>query len=223
MFDKLKSNLYFSKIDLLIRKGLAEGKIVPFDDEFYKKMSSTYFGCIPISMHIKYLVPTGDLGKCYDRSLYMFFCFDDALLVRADNKDLMLRYGKDYAGHGWIEIGNYVYDPTIMARFDKDLYYKIYSPTNVNKTSKEDYIKINGSYYDDVRNTKIEDFQIGGSKRTDLCVSIPLIMGIAEYSDNEDFKKELNEYLKLIQYDGKQVYDELVANCQKKFKNKQRN
>lgn len=220
MFDKLKSNLYFSKMKLLIGKGLAEGKIVPFDDEFYKKMSNTYFGCIPISMHIKYLMPQDGLGKCYDRSLYMFFCFDDALLVRAKNKDLELRYGKDYAGHGWIEIGDYVYDPSIMARFDKDLYYEIYSPTDVNKTNKEDYIKINGNYYDEVRNTKIEDFQIGGSKRTDLCVSIPLVMGIAENSNDENFKTELNEYLKLVQYDGKQIYQELVSKCQKLLKNK---
>lgn len=162
-------------------------------------------------MHIKYLKPTAPPGKCYDRSLFMFFCFDDALLVRADNKDLELRFGKENAGHGWIEIGNYVYDPSLMMRFEKDLYYKIYSPTDVHKATKEDYKKVNGSYYDDVRNTSIDDFKIGGSKRTDLCVSIPLVRGIAEF--NEQFKKELEEYLTLIQYDEKQVYDELVSKC----------
>ena len=174
-------------------------------------MSHTFFYCIPISMHIKYLKPTAPPGKCYDRSLFMFFCFDDALLVRADNKDLELRFGKENAGHGWIEIGNYVYDPSLMMRFEKDLYYKIYSPTDVHKATKEDYKKVNGSYYDDVRNTSIDDFKIGGSKRTDLCVSIPLVRGIAEF--NEQFKKELEEYLTLIQYDEKQVYDELVSKC----------
>lgn len=174
-------------------------------------MSHTFFNCIPISMHIKYLKPTAPPGKCYDRSLFMFFCFDDALLVRADNKDLELRFGKENAGHGWIEIGNYVYDPSLMMRFEKDLYYKIYSPTDVHKATKEDYKKVNGSYYDDVRNTSIDDFKIGGSKRTDLCVSIPLVRGIAEF--NEQFKKELEEYLTLIQYDEKQVYDELVSKC----------
>ena len=141
------------------------------------------------------------------------FCFDDALLVRADNKDLELRFGKENAGHGWIKIGNYVYDPSLMMRFDRDLYYKIYNPTNVSKATKEDYIKVNGSYYDDVRNTKLEDFKLGGSKRTDLCVSIPLVRGIAEHSSDENLKKELDEYLTSIEYDEKQVYEELVLKC----------
>ena len=73
MFDSLKKGLYFSKMQLLFSKGLSEGKIVPFDNEFYEKMSHTFFNCIPISMHIKYLKPTASPGKCYDRSLFIFF------------------------------------------------------------------------------------------------------------------------------------------------------
>lgn len=220
MFDNVKKGLYFSKMQLLFNKGIQEGKIVPFDDEFYEKMSHTFFNCIPISMHIRYLKPIMPPGKCYDRSLFMFFCFDDALLVRGDNKDLELRFGKENAGHGWIEMGDYVYDPSLMMRFERDLYYKIYNPTDVHKATKEDYQKVNGSYYDDVRNTSISDFQPGGSKRTDLCVSIPLVRGIAEYSTDERFKRELNEYLTLIQYDEKQVYDELVSKCNFGFQKK---
>lgn len=218
MFDNLKKGLYFSKMQLLFSKGIQEGKIVPFDDEFYEKMSHTFFNCIPISMHIKYLRPTIGPGKCYDRSLFMFFCFDDALLVRGDNKDLELRFGKENAGHGWIEIGDYVYDPSLLLRFDKDEYYKIFIPTNVSKTTKEEYQQVNGSYYDDVRNTSVSDFQLGGSKRTDLCVTIPLIRGIAECSTDATFKKELREYLELIQYDEQQVYEELVSKCDFTFK-----
>ena len=41
MFDKLKKELYFSKVQLLFNKGVQEGKIIPFDDEFYEKMSHT--------------------------------------------------------------------------------------------------------------------------------------------------------------------------------------
>ena len=126
MLDSLKKKLYFSKLKLLYSKGVAEGKIVPFDEDFYRSMSNTYFASIPVSMHIKYLRPKTGPGKCYDRSLYMFFCFDDALLVRGDKLNLELLYGKDNAGHGWIEIGDYVYDPTMLMRFDKDLYYKMF-------------------------------------------------------------------------------------------------
>ena len=211
MFDNLKKNLYFIKTELLFRKGLKTGQIVPFDDEFYSKMSNTFFNCIPISMHIKYLKPTVRPGKCYDRSLFMFFCFDDALLVRGDVKDLELEYGISNAGHGWIEIDDYVYDPSYIMRFDRDLYYKMFSPTNIHKSTKEDYKKINGSYYDNVRNTRIEDFKPNGSKRFDLCVSIPLIREIAENSNNESLKIELAEYLELIEYDEESISKELKS------------
>ena len=107
-----------------------------------------------------------------------------------------------------------------MMRFEKDLYYKLYSPTDVKKVTKNDYKKVNGSYYDDVRNTSISDFQPGGSKRTDLCVSIPLVIGMAKYSFDERFQKELDEYLALIQYDEEQVYEELVSKCGIKRKEK---
>mgnify|MGYP003299039579 CR=1 FL=1 len=135
MFDNIKKELYFFRKEVLFNKGIKEGKIVPFDDCFYEKMSHTYFNCVPISMHIKYLKPLSGPGKCYDRSLFMFFCFDDALLVRADIKNLELLYGKENAGHGWIEIDDYVYDPSSTLRFDKKLYYQIYNPTNGNPTN----------------------------------------------------------------------------------------
>ena len=37
MFDNIKKKLCFLKMDLLFYKGIKEGKIVPFDEEFYKK------------------------------------------------------------------------------------------------------------------------------------------------------------------------------------------
>lgn len=61
-------------------------------------------------------------------SLYMFFCLDNAILVRGDIKSLELQSGPYDAFHGWIELDNYVYDPTALMRFDKDLYYQIYQP-----------------------------------------------------------------------------------------------
>ena len=217
MFSTVRKDLFFKKANLLFYKGIEEGKIIPFDDEFYNEMSKVLFNGIPISMHIKYLRPVSGLGKCFDRSLYMFFCFDDALLVRGNDKALELTYGKGHGGHGWIEIGDYVYDPTLLLRFDRDLYYKMYGITRVKKYTKDDYIRANGDYYDSVRNTKVEDYQIGGSKRVDLCISIPFVKGIADCSDDVDFKNDLSEYLELIQYDERQVYDELRESCAKLF------
>lgn len=211
MLAGLKKSLYFRKMYLLFNQGVADKKIIPFDDNFYEKMNHTYISCIPVSMHIKYLKPTAPPGKCYDRSLFMFFCFENAVLVRADSKDLELRYGKDCAGHGWIEIDNYVYDPSLMMRFDKDLYYKIYMPTNISKSTKEEYCQIgdNKKFYDDVVQTTISDYQINGSKRTDLITIIPLLSSIAKMSGNQDFIREFNEHLSLIQYDEYQISEEL--------------
>lgn len=217
MFNRLKKELYFSKCQLLFQKGLNDGKIVPFDEEFYKLMSTTYVSCIPVSMHIKYFKPILPPGKCYDRSLYMFFCFDDALLFRGDQKDLELKFGKEDAEHGWIEIGNYVYDPSLMLRFDKDLYYKIYVPTNIQKYTKEEYCSRDGNkkLYHDVKNTTIDDFLPGGSRRCDLMNIIPNLKGIADNSLNEQFQKEVDQWLKTIKYDELEIQDELDRKLEK--------
>jgi hypothetical protein len=45
-----------------------------------------------------------------------------------------------------------------------------------------------------------------------------LTKGIAEMESNEDFKRELNDYLESIQYDEKQVYEEMNTAFQKCIK-----
>lgn len=212
MFDNIKKNLYFSKVRLLSAKGFSNKKIVPYDDEFYKKLSHTFVNGLPVSIHIKHLNPISGLGKCYDRSLYMFFCFDDALLVRADIKYLELKFGKDKAGHGWIEIDNYVYDPTSKLKFDKDLYYEIYKPTKISKCTKEEYcaIKQCKELYDDIRSTTIEDFKPYGKRRMDLISTMPLTIAIAQKSGDKEFIDELNKFINLIKYDEEEVYSELM-------------
>ena len=129
-----------------------------------------------------------------------FFFFDDALLVRGDEKNLELLYGKDNTGHGWIERDNYVYDPSSLMRFDKYLYYKIFQPTNISKKSIEQYCLIDDCrrLYEDIHQTIIEDYLPNGRKRIDLYSLMPLVEGIAE--GNKEFKNELEAYLALIQY-----------------------
>ena len=203
MFNKLKNELILYKMDLLFKKGIHDGNIIPFDNDFYKKLNNTYIDGLPVSIHIKYLRPTISPGKCYDRSLYMFFCFDNAILVRGNNKDLELRYGTKCAGHGWIEIDNYVYDPSYMMKFDKDLYYKIFEPTKIKK------------WYDYIKKTSIEDFKPHGNKRLKLTTIIPLIISISKISNNQEFIDDLNNYLSLIEYDNKEVVDELFEAIKK--------
>lgn len=207
--DKIKQQLYSMKMITLFNKSLKEGKIVNFNEEFYKKMKDTYISCIPVSIWIKYLKPIIGSGMCYDRSLYMFFCFEDSLLVCASTKDLELRFGKEDSGHGWIEMGNYVYDPSLLMRFEKDLYYKIYGVTNAKKNTHSQYRKANTEFYDNIKNTIIRDYQPGGCKRTDLLTIIPFLEEIAKMSGNSTFIKEVNDYLRDIDYDYQEVMSEL--------------
>ena len=211
MFNTIKKNLYFKRLQLLYSQGIVDKRIIPFNEEFYEEMNHTYISGLPVSMHIKHIKSIIPPGKCYDRSLYMFFCFEDAILVRGDNKDLELLYGKDYAGHGWIEIGDYVYDPSTMKRYDKDLYYEMYKPYNVYKASKKEYCSYSGNQklYDDIQTTTIDDYKPNGRKRVELAVIIPAVRGLAETSGNQEFIDDLNTYLTQIQYDEEQVYNEL--------------
>ena len=212
MFDNvsynLRKKLYFKKMNLLFYNGLKEHKIVPLPTEFVETMKHTFVSGLPVSIHLKFLKPMMSPGRCLDRSLCMFFCFDDAILVRGDCKDLEYKYGKEEAIHGWVEIDNYVYDPTLLMRIDKDLYYDMYQPTNVIKATKEDYcsIEANRKLFDDVRSTTIKDYQPNGRKRMDLAMTMPLAIGIAQDSGNQEFISELNEFLSLIEYDEDQVF-----------------
>lgn len=222
MFDDIKKTLYFKKTELLLSKGIKDNKIIPFDNEFYEELSHTIIAGLPASMHIKYLKPILPPGKCYDRSLFMFLSIKNSILVRANTKDLELKYGKENSGHGWIEKDKYVYDPSLMMRFDKDLYYEIYKPTNIEKCNKEEYCSIgdNLEFYNDIKYTTVEDYKPNGKKRIELLMSIPLTIAIAQNSNNQEFINELNEYLETIDYDEEEINNELNEAIKNSLHNK---
>ncbi len=205
MLDELKKQVYLKKTDLMFDKGVITNKIVPFDQEIYEQMSHTYFNGLPISMHMKYLKPLDIMpGVCYDRSLLMFFCFENSVLVRGNNKDLEMKFGKENENHGWLEMDNYVYDPSLLMRFDKDLYYKMYRPENIDRYTKEQYCSFSTEtkqLYDSVKKTTIEDLKYNEKIRKKLNIFYFLYKINAKVSKNEMFIKELNEFLSLIQYD----------------------
>lgn len=205
----LRKEMFYFRENLLLTKGLLNGTIQPFNAEFYQEMNHTYVSGLPIAMHIKYLKPTAGIGKCYERSMYMFWCFDDAVLVRGNQKALALKYGQKQAGHGWMERGDWAYDPTFLMRFKKDLYYKIFGVSDTIKCTKAQYLEseFTKQFYDEIKSTTLADFQPNGRKRLDLLTTIPLVRGIAAASGNETFKADLDQYLTAIQYDEKQIYN----------------
>ena len=179
--DKLLKKLYFKRTELLFDKAFNEGKITEFDEEIYEKMDGTIVSCLPVSLYIKYSKYLFPEGTCYDRSLYMFLALDDALLVRGNNKDLEYKYGKNHAGHGWIEIGNYVYDPSLMLRFEKDTYYKLYGCSDVHKIDKATYAAKNQKFIDNNVCTDFNEFRPGGKKRLELGVLIMQIKSLCSF------------------------------------------
>lgn len=211
MFDEIKKKLFLERLKVLTIDGIATGQIIPFDETFYERLSHTYICGLPVSFHIKYLAPVkGQIGQCYDRSLYMFLALEESVLVRSDRKDLKLVFGKESAGHGWIEIGDYVYDPTTRAKYSKALYYKIFEPTNTIYYTREDYSKIgnNREFVNDVCSTTLEDFMLNGRKRFDL-IAIPLVRGVAQMQNKTEFLEKLDEFLSQVEYDEKTLYQDL--------------
>ena len=208
VFDELKKKLFFAKFRILAEKAYRAGTIMEFDEEIYKKMQNTIIACFPVSFYIKHSNNMFPLGTCYDRSLYMFLALDDAILVRGNNKDLEYNYGKGHGGHGWVEIGDYVYDPSIMLKIRKDVYYQLYGTSDVVRTDKATYLKENKEFVDSVVCTDLNEFKPGGKRRLELGILVIQVKTMAEMINDELLTKELNEYLSLIEYDSEQIQQE---------------
>ena len=199
------------KMNLLADYGVLTGAITPIDDEFFNRLKDTIITGIPVYFYIKYLRPVNGLGKCYDRSLYMFFALKEATLVRASVRPLELKFGPDGSGHGWIEMDGYVYDPTTLCRYTKDIYYKINKPKDITKCTVEEYCSDpdKKEFYEKNTSTTIDDLKPYGKDRLDLTALIPLVQAIIGYKGNEQFKKEFDEYLESIEYDFDEITQEM--------------
>lgn len=221
MLRNIKKNLFFSRFNLLFQKGINDGKISEFDDEIFDKMSNTYIACLPVSMRIKHSNHMFAQGTWYERSLYMFLALDDAYLVRGDDKVLEYKYGKGHEGHGWVEVGDVVYDPSLMLKFDKDTYYNLYGITNTKKYDKKTYLEQHSDFVEQHVSHDINDFRPGGKRRLELGVLIIQLRCLSEMLGDCEFTTDLNKYLESISYDEKQICDERNKVIQKILRDEQ--
>lgn len=215
MFDEIKKKLYFAKYTGLFNKGIKEGKITNFEEEIFDKMSNTIIACLPVSLYIKYAKYLFGEGTCYDRSLYMFLALEDAILVRGDDKALEYKYGKGHEGHGWIEIGDFVYDPAIMLKFDRDTYYELYGCSNLHKIDKKTYLENHKQFFDSHVSHDFNEFKPNGKRRLELGMLIRQIKILCENVGDERFTQDINNYLSLIEYDENQIHEERKKSIQK--------
>lgn len=210
MFDNYRKDLYFKKLNILYNEGIKNNKVFKFDNVFYEKLDKIFVNTLPFSIYIKYL-KTNSKDDCWlNTSLYMFIALDDVVLVRANNKNLEYAYGKNESRYGWVEDELYVYDPLLLAKIDKKLYYKMFMPSNIERITKDEYLKNeeNKKIYDYIKNTKLDDFKPNGSKREELTNTIPSIMHLSYINSDPNLKKELDEYLNKIDYNYYKIYKE---------------
>lgn len=142
-------------------------------------MSHTYVKGLPVTIYVKYLNPAlhDDRGKCLDESLLMFFCFKKSILARGEMKDLKLKEKPPY--HGWIEMENYVYDPSRLLKFKIETFYQLYKPTNISRCNVEQYKMIskeNKEFYEEAQNTTLKDLLPNGKRRNQLLFLAPYVI-----------------------------------------------
>jgi len=200
--------LYFIKFNLLFKKALKNRKITKFDNEIYEKMNDTIIACLPVSFYIRYSNYLFPDHTCYERSLYMFLAIDNAILVRGKKKTLEYNYGKGQEGHGWVEIGNYVYDPSLMLKFDKDTYYSLYGCSDISKIDRENYMRSHKDFVDNYVSHNLDEFRSNGVRRLDLGLMIFQLKTLSELLGDEQFTEDLNNYLDLVEYDEDQISEE---------------
>ena len=138
----------------------------------------------------------------------MFLALDNAFLVRGDTKSLEYRYGIEESGHGWVEIGNYVYDPSLMLKFDKDIYYSLYGCSNISKIDKHTYLSYHKEFVDSHVSHNFDEFKPNGNRRLELGVLIIQLRALSKMLGDEQFINDLNDYLSYVEYSEKQILDE---------------
>lgn len=218
---ELKKKMFFIRFSIMFEKAMQEGKITKFDDEIFEKMSNTIISCLPVSFYIKYSNQLFDQGTCFDRSLYMFLALDNALLIRGDNKDLEYNYGKGHERHGWVEVGDYVYDPSLMLRFNKETYYSIYGARNLSKVDFKTYVEQNKNFVEASVSHDYNEFKPHGKRRLELGMLMIQIKILSDILGDEQFTKDLNDYLALVEYDSKQIKEEQRYSLNRMLKNKE--
>ncbi len=185
MFETIKKDLFSKRVKLLLNFGFSKRLIRQFEPELYERLDRVIFAGIPASIQIKYLKPTLPPGRCFDRSYLITMGFDDCVLVCGDRKDMELSYDKD----GW------VYDPTMIMKIEKDLYYKTFGVT-VNGTQTKEELMQDDNY---------KKSATGEFDKFILLSSIPLVEGIAKAKGDTNFINEIEEYKQRIKYNPEEL------------------
>ncbi len=196
MISKIKSKLIKIKKNILVDQGIANGDVAFFEEKIYTKLANYYFNSFPLSIHMKYLVPKTAPGNCFERSQYLSFAFDHPILLSCD---VDLNQGRDR--HCFIENDGWVYDPTKLVKIKKELYYKMYRPTIIEKYEGKNLenlqiIKeINNNSLDKIK-SDLQDID----KKYAILAQIIQFTSIANASNDREFQDAIDKHMLTIGY-----------------------
>lgn len=206
--NNIKWQLYRKKKKLLLKWGLINGLIAPYDDELIQNLRNIYYGSIPASI----ILLTNSLcnGFCYDRALLLSRVFldtdDDINLIYADVDSIKLnplyKNEKNY-DHCIVERItkdniHLIYDTSTGFVYNKEIYWLLERPKVRkinNKQSIKDFVKLEN--YNDINDDKYGAILI-----------LPMIEKICNRHDElystEEYnllEKEIKYYKDFIKYD----------------------
>lgn len=117
--DELRSSLNF---DVNFHKYINENLILPFDSKLITRIKNTN---VPMLRDFYQIFEEGlNIGTCGLTARYLSYLFNDFILVENGICILLIgTKGSPNGEHAWLEIGEYIYDTTLMLKIQKDIAY----------------------------------------------------------------------------------------------------
>ena len=138
---QFRSDCFDIRIMHRLLNGYRNQQITSYDDQFIQKLEQYNIIGESVWSIISDFKPKDDdkFGHCFERSYLMFLCNHDAVWVYGKNQNLAIKYGKQNSTHAWVEIGDFVYDPTSVQRYPRKMYYEMLKISHVKKMTHEKY------------------------------------------------------------------------------------
>ncbi len=135
MIKDYQTGHYYDKIS---KKALRKKQAKAFDDTFYQKYSDINLGKYTFG---EYLKKTSTIGCCHFYALLLAKCTPNSTLKVGELKALESSVRDEYVEpfeHSWVEVENLVLDTTSKQIYNKDYYYKEFSPQVYKEYSQKD-------------------------------------------------------------------------------------
>ena len=127
----------YNKLRLCKNHYTKKGKIKKFDDEFYAQFDNMFYIGIPIYYYLEKM----SMGRCFDASAVLALALGgEAKVCRGVLRNAALLDDKKFV-HGWVEVGDTVYDTTWKIIADKKTYYKTFGAKASSKTPQKEFFE----------------------------------------------------------------------------------